>query len=121
MQQIPANSTFGKLIKSCFAAPEGWLFVGADFNSLEDYVSALTTKDPNKLRVYTEGYDGHCLRAFSYFRDQVPDIRQAENGERCFRIKSGNSVLLCKSGDFIVTPSGQRVPVEQFYDSNQRA
>ena len=52
MQQIPANSTFGKLIKSCFAAPEGWLFVGADFNSLEDYISALTTKDPNKLRVY---------------------------------------------------------------------
>jgi DNA polymerase I len=34
LQQIPANSTFGKLIKSCFAAPNGWLFVGADFNSL---------------------------------------------------------------------------------------
>lgn len=32
--------------------PEGWLFSGADFNSLEDYVSALTTKDPNKLKVY---------------------------------------------------------------------
>ncbi len=52
MQQIPANSTFGKLIKSCFAAPEGWLFVGADFASLEDRISALTTKDPNKLAVY---------------------------------------------------------------------
>lgn len=52
MQQIPANSTFGKLIKECFSAPKGWLFAGADFNSLEDYISALTTKDPNKLKVY---------------------------------------------------------------------
>ena len=74
MQQIPANSTFGKLIKECFSAPKGWLFGGADFNSLEDYISALTTKDPNKLRVYEDGFDGHCLRAAYYFKDQCPDI-----------------------------------------------
>jgi len=55
MQNIPAGSTYGKLIKECFEAPTGWLFAGADFNSLEDYISALTTKDPNKLRVYS-GY-----------------------------------------------------------------
>lgn len=52
LQNIPANSLYGKLIKECFVAPEGWLFSGADFNSLEDYISALTTKDPNKLKVY---------------------------------------------------------------------
>lgn len=74
MQNLPANKTFGKSIKECFQAPPGWIFAGADFNSLEDYVSALTTKDPNKLKVYIEGYDGHCLRAFSYFRDKCPDI-----------------------------------------------
>lgn len=59
MQQIPANSTYGKLIKKCFSAPKGWLFCGADFNSLEDYISALTTKDPNKLKVYV----GHTVYA----------------------------------------------------------
>lgn len=52
LQNIPSGSKFGKLIKSCFGAPKGWIFCGADFNSLEDYVSALTTKDPNKLKVY---------------------------------------------------------------------
>lgn len=56
LQNIPAGSTYGKLIKSCFEAAAGWLFCGADFNSLEDYISALTTKDPNKLKVYT-GHD----------------------------------------------------------------
>lgn len=44
--------SIGKLIKSCFSAPPGWLFVGLDFASLEDRISALTTKDPNKLKVY---------------------------------------------------------------------
>lgn len=34
MQQIPSGSDFGKLIKECFAAPKGWIFCGADFNSL---------------------------------------------------------------------------------------
>lgn len=52
LQNIPAGSTYAKLIKECFVGPEGWLFAGADFNSLEDYISALTTKDPNKLKVY---------------------------------------------------------------------
>jgi len=74
LQNIPAGSMYAKLIKECFVGPEGWLFAGADFNSLEDYISALTTKDPNKLAVYERGFDGHCLRAAYYFRDQCPEI-----------------------------------------------
>ena len=82
LQNLPAGSEgektakgrYGKWIKSCFRAPPGWLFMGLDFSSLEDRISALTTKDPNKLKVYTDGYDGHSLRAFAYFKDQMPDI-----------------------------------------------
>lgn len=75
LQNIPSTgSRFAKLIKRCFQAPPGWLFMGADFASLEDRISALTTKDPNKLKVYTDGYDGHCLRAYAYFKDEMPDI-----------------------------------------------
>lgn len=74
LQNIPASSAYGKAVKECFEAPPGWLFAGADFASLEDRISALTTKDPNKIKVYTDGYDGHCLRAFSYFGEQMPDI-----------------------------------------------
>ena len=74
LQNLPAGSEYGKVIKTCFKGPEGWLFCGADFSSLEDYISALTTKDPNKLAVYEKGFDGHCLRAAYYFRDQCPEI-----------------------------------------------
>ena len=75
LQNMPATgSRYAKIIKSCFQAPPGWIFAGLDFDSLEDKISALTTKDPNKLKVYTDGYDGHCLRAYAYFGDNMPDI-----------------------------------------------
>jgi len=34
LQNLPSNSKWGKAIKSCFPAPDGWLFVGSDFNAL---------------------------------------------------------------------------------------
>jgi len=74
LQNIPSGSYYAKLIKKCFIAPAGWIFCGADFDSLEDRISALTTKDPNKLKVYEERFDGHSLRAYKYFGDQMPDI-----------------------------------------------
>ena len=62
LQNLPSTGTkYAKLIKGCFRAPPGWLMVGADFSSLEDKISALTTRDPNKLAVYEEGYDGPKL------------------------------------------------------------
>jgi DNA polymerase-1 len=75
LQNLPATgSKYAKAIKNCFRAPPGYLMIGLDFASLEDRISALTTKDKNKLKVYTDGYDGHSLRAYAYFKDHMPDI-----------------------------------------------
>ena len=77
LQNIPATgSKYAKTIKSCFKAPPGWLLCGLDFASLEDHISALTTRDPNKLAVYLDHYDGHCLRAYSYWKELMPDITE---------------------------------------------
>ncbi|UAW01136.1 DNA polymerase [Vibrio phage BUCT194] len=65
----------GYLIKiGAFDIDVGWLFYGLDYASLEDRINTLLTKDPNKVKVYTDGYDGHSLRAYSYFKEQMPDI-----------------------------------------------
>lgn len=113
LQNLPAGNTgsefrqsLGKKIKSCFQAPDGWLFAGADFNSLEDYVSALQTRDPNKLKVYEQGFDGHCLRAFYYFADQLPGI--VETPESINSIKKDYPLLRqdSKAPTFLLTYGG---------------
>jgi DNA polymerase-1 len=107
LQNIPAGSIFGKLIKSLFMGPPGWLFCGADFNSLEDYISALTTKDPNKLNVYIKGFDGHCLRAAYYFRDQLGHI-DLEDPKSVNQIKKTHPELRqdSKAPTFLLTYGG---------------
>ncbi len=74
LQQIPAGSSYAKLIKDCFMPAKGWLMAGADFNALEDRVNALLTQDPNKLKIYTDGYDSHAFRTKFYWPDLTPDI-----------------------------------------------
>ena len=85
--------SLGKLIKSCFKAAPGWLFTGLDFQSLEDRISALTTKDPAKLAVYLYGFDGHCLRAQTYFSENMPDIQRAPEGAKCYKATMGTQVI----------------------------
>ena len=85
MQNLPSSSKLSKLIKQCFKAPQGELFVGADFASLEDRINALLTKDKNKLKVYTDGFDGHSLRAYNYWKDEI-HINQVEETTRCFEV-----------------------------------
>ena len=34
----------------------------------------MLTKDKNKLKTYIDHYDGHCLRAYSYWKELMPDI-----------------------------------------------
>ena len=84
LQNIPSGSTYGKLIKSCFKAPKGWIMCGADFNALEDRINTVLTKDPNKEKVWVDGYDAHCFRAYYYFKDQMPDIE--------YNVESINSI-----------------------------
>lgn len=77
LQQLPATgSRFAKPVKKLFKSSNEWIMAGIDFASLEDRISALTTKDPEKLKVYTDNYDGHCLRAYNYFKEQMPDITE---------------------------------------------
>lgn len=99
LQNIPASSDqptkkrLAKLIKECFEAPPGWLFVGLDFESLEDKISAVTTRDPEKIKVYTDGYDGHCLRALAYFGDQMTDIELCPENATAYMVEvNGNKI-----------------------------
>lgn len=86
----PLKSRLAKRIKECFEAPPGWIFVGLDFDSLEDKVSALTTRDPEKLKVYM----GHIIYelvidgVIHHIRDdsEVEYDGQIYNGEQFYEM-----------------------------------
>lgn len=106
LQNLPSNSIYGKAIKSCFVAPEGYLWASADFNSLEDRVNAILTKDPNKIKVYTDGYDGHSLRAYTYFKGQMPDIEDTVESINSIEYKYPELRQKSKGPTFALTYSG---------------
>jgi DNA polymerase I len=74
LTNLPAHGDMGKAIKSCVRAPEGYLFAAADYNALEARINAIVSQDPNRIKIYTQGYDSHCLNAYSYYKAQMPDI-----------------------------------------------
>lgn len=111
----PHKSRLAKLIKECFEAPPGWLFVGLDFDSLEDKISAVTTRDPEKIKVYTDGYDGHSIRALAYFPDQMPDIKVAPEGVTTFEAKVGENTLYFHAEEE-VEYLGEILTGQQLYD-----
>jgi len=72
LQNMPSTGTkYAKAFKACLIAPPNKVVMAIDFDSLEDRISAKTTQDPNKLKVYTEGYDGHSLRAYYYYPEYI--------------------------------------------------
>lgn len=83
--------------------------------ALEDRISALTTKDPNKLAVYLEGFDGHSLRAYAYFPESMPDIERAPPGATCYRVNiEGTDVYFHSDED--VEYLGQQMKGRELYE-----
>lgn len=114
LQQIPNNSSYGKLIKSCFQAPPGKVLIGLDFNALEARIDALVTRDPNKLKVYLEGYDSHCLNAYAYFKDQMPDITTGDSNDKFYKVHTKLGTVFIRGQDQ-VTYEGREFTGEELY------
>lgn len=78
LQNLPAGSKFGKLVKSCIVAPEGWLFAASDYNALEDKIAALLSKDPMKIAEFSKNMDGHSIRALAFFPEELPETDMSD-------------------------------------------
>ncbi len=58
-------------------------------------MASITFADDADIYLVTEkklpGFDGHSLRAYSYFSERMLDIEQAPDGARCFEAQIGDT------------------------------
>jgi DNA polymerase-1 len=90
-QNLPSNSKYGALVKKLLIADDGHIIFASDYSALEDMLIAIEANDKNKLRVFTEGIDGHSLNAYAYFKDKLEDrgiIIDIDSAKSINRIKS---------------------------------
>lgn len=114
LQNLPSNSIFGKLVKSCFKAPDGWLFCGADFSALEDRIGAILSGDRMKTLEFSAGMDGHSLRALAFFPEELPELDKSDP-EQVNRIKDEYPAIRqkAKAPSFALQYSGTWVTIQR--------
>lgn len=114
LQNLPSKSDYGKLVKECFVAPEGWLFCGADFNALEDKIGAILSKDEMKTLEFSQNMDGHSLRALAFFPEELPDLDK-NDPEQVNSIKTNYPKIRdrAKAPSFALQYSGTWVTIQR--------
>lgn len=125
LQNLPSTgSKYAKVIKSCFIAPPGWIMCGSDYDGIESVTQALITKDPEMLKVFTDGFDAHSLRAASFFPEDLPDDIDKNNPKSINSIKKNFPEVrqAAKSPYFLLQYQGTYLGLmEQFGFSKEKS
>jgi len=77
LQNIPVRSEEGRLIRRAFVAPEGFLFVSADYSQIELRLLAHYAKDPALIEAFNRDEDIHTRTAAEIFA-VMPGMVDAE-------------------------------------------
>ncbi len=80
LQNIPVRTTEGRMIRTAFTAPEGSLFLSADYSQIELVVLAHLSQDSKLIHAFSEDRDIHALTASLLYgtpEDEVtPEMRR---------------------------------------------
>jgi len=95
LQNIPVRSNVGRLVRSAFVAPDGFVIVSADYSQIELRVLAHLAKDEELARAFRDKLDVHAHTASLVF--DVP--RSEVTSEMRRRAKAINFGLIYGMGE----------------------
>lgn len=75
LQQIPAHSELGQVIKACFIPKEGYKFVSADYSGMELRIIAEYSQDPTWVNVFKNNEDLHSVLCAMTFDIPIEDVK----------------------------------------------
>ena len=96
LQNIPARTREGKLIRKAFIAPEGYTLVSADYSQIELRLIAHIAKDEGLISAFRAGYDIHRATAAEVLGKKIEDVTAEERS----RAKATNFGLMYGMGAF---------------------
>ncbi len=74
MQNLPSKgNVYASIVKECIVTTEGFLTVAADEAQLEDRILTSLTGCVNKVKIYKDHVDAHCLNASVYFKEELEE------------------------------------------------
>lgn len=77
LQNIPTRNKDGKLIKTAFCAPDGWLLAELDYGQIEMCVQAHAAKCGSLIDLFRRGDDPHTVTASKIFGVSYEDAKQS--------------------------------------------
>lgn len=78
LQNIPARSELGMLVRGAFAAPDGYSLVSVDLSQIEVRVMAHLCGDRNLIRGIRSGVDVHIITASLIFQTTIEKVTKKQ-------------------------------------------
>lgn len=117
LQNIPTRMELGRLIRKCFIAKPGYVFLDADYSQIELRVLAHMSGDENLIQAYQEAEDIHRITASKVFHvpfEAVTDLQRRNAKAVNFGIVYGISAYGL-SQDLSITPKEAAKYIEDYF------
>ena len=102
----PSGSEYGKLIKKCFKARDGFIIGSSDHASLQGRTGANLTRDANLIRLYNEDLDMHSVHATRFWPEKFPDFEDTKEYYESVKANYGSIRDASKPGTFLMQFGG---------------
>jgi DNA polymerase-1 len=81
LQNIPIRTEIGKELRKIFIAPEGSVFLDADYSQIELRVLAHMSDDDTMIQAFNEGQDIHAITASQVFGVPLEEVTKSMRSE----------------------------------------
>ena len=119
LQNIPMRMELGRLIRKCFVAKEGCVFVDADYSQIELRVLAHLSGDENLIQAYREAEDVHRITASKVFKvpfEEVTDLQRRNAKAVNFGIVYGISSFGL-GRDLSISPKEASKYIQEYFET----
>ena len=117
LQNIPTGNTIGAKVRDAFVAPEGYVFISADYSQIELRILAQFSQDAALVTAFAHGHDVHIQTAaliFGCTEEEITPAQRAVGKKINFSIMYGLTPFGL-SKDLNISPAEAKRYIERYF------